>query len=147
MREIKQVAYTSPAFTHDALRLRLEVFCEEQHVPVENERDADDPSALHYVLYEDGHAHGVFRILRPAGAIDAKLGRLAVSLPQRNRGLAEEMMRYAEGVCREHGWPRLALHAQTYLNKFYMRLGYTHDETRASWDEEGMDHIYMYKDL
>lgn len=147
---VKQVNFGSTEFYTDVFPIRKMVFCDEQHVSEENELDEFDGDALHYCLYDDdGAPIGVYRLLPPTndnpGAY--KLGRLAVPLAARNRGLGKIMMDHAEDVGRERGWQKLVVHAQTYVKRFYERLGFVLDESKGMWDEEGIDHIYMYKEL
>ena len=73
--EIKQVAFSDPAFAH-CFRIRLEVFVAEQNVPLEEERDEYDNTALHFLAMVDGIATGTARVvLKDAGAT-AKISRV-----------------------------------------------------------------------
>ena len=45
-------------------------------------------------------------------------------------------------------WKGLVLvHAQVYIEKVWARYGFVRDESMGVWDEEGIDHIGMWKRL
>ncbi|MBV8600645.1 MAG: GNAT family N-acetyltransferase, partial [Candidatus Eremiobacteraeota bacterium] len=72
----------------DALRLRLEVFVEEQGVPIAEEvddHDRDDPGAVH-ALIRDGRAPVGTGRFYPLDPVTVKLGRMAVRGDARGRG-------------------------------------------------------------
>lgn len=87
-----------------------------------------------------------------------KLGRLAVTESQRGRGHAASLVRAAleyavanpldlgAGTEKEAQWHGLVLiHAQMQVQKFWASCGFTVDEAFGMWDEEGIDHIAMWK--
>ena len=128
----------------DAVAIRTEVFVEEQGF--QEEFDSIDHEAIHFVAYENGEPIATCRIF--ADAEDAKtyiLGRFAVLLPCRGRGVGREMMQtvgqYAIGM----GIARLRLHAQCRVEEFYQRLGFsTYGEIEL---EENCPHVWMEKTL
>ncbi len=205
------------------MSIREEVFVHEQHVPLENELDADDPRSFHWVVYasvsnvqstsasggkrssEGGRVPvGTIRLVPPPHAphpepktshvIDAelegsrrgqrresrgrgepyvKLGRLATLKPYRNLRLGHllvttalewasahpddvvpeldpmewEERKVATGALEGGGrWNGLVLvHAQVHLERWWARLGFERDEGMGVWDEEGIDHVGMWK--
>ena len=137
---IRQLAANDPDFVL-CFRIRLEVFVHEQHVPVEEERDAHDPAALHFLaVQEDGAAAGTARVLfRPAGI--AKIGRVAVLKTARGRGLGAALIAAVEAelpLARS-----FALDAQVRALPFYRRLGYV--AAGPAFMEAGIPHRHMVK--
>lgn len=100
--------------------IRHAVFVVEQGVPVEMEIDAQDETAQHFIAWVDGEAIGCGR-LTSAGQI----GRMAVLLPFRGRGIGSKLMRAILNYAEEHRVVRLFLHAQTGAIPFYSRSGFS----------------------
>ncbi|KAI5851135.1 acyl-CoA N-acyltransferase [Morchella snyderi] len=150
------------SFFDDAMRIRIPVFVEEQHVPAENERDSDDLRSLHWVAYEGTTPVGTIRIVPPhehRGYI--KLGRLAALKEYRGRGvgrlLVEVAVEYARSNPVEMGpigsaggladgdWDgRCLVHAQTAVKGWWAGRGFVPDEGLGEWDEEGIMHVGMW---
>jgi predicted GNAT family N-acyltransferase len=126
-----------------ALDLRERVFCGEQGVSVEADRDGRDPEATHIVAVEDGRVVGTCRLLF-RGRV-ARLGRLAVEPDRRGDGVAQAILRAADSTARDAGAELIALHAQTYAKELYARNGYV--ERGARFVEEGIEHVSMEKHL
>jgi predicted GNAT family N-acyltransferase len=126
-----------------ALELRERVFCGEQGVSVEADRDGRDRESLHIVAVWDGRVIGTCRLLFD-GTV-ARLGRLAVEPERRGRGVAGAILREADRVARNEGASRIALHAQTYALGLYTENGYTQRGPR--FVEEGIEHVAMEKRL
>jgi predicted GNAT family N-acyltransferase len=127
-----------------ALALRLEVFCGEQGVTFEGDRDArDDDEALQLVAVED-EVLGTCRMLIERGGT-AKFGRLCVRAGARGRGIGAALLEAAEREARAAGAVRIGMHAQTDALGLYERAGYTPYGER--FDEEGIEHLGMEKRL
>ena len=124
-----------------ALALRERVFCGEQGVSEEAERDGRDGEALQLVAVEDGRVVGTCRVLFAAGG--AFLGRLAVERSERRRGIAAALLRDAAERARAAGAERMSLHAQLDVTELYSGLGYV--ELGEPFVEEGIDHVTMEK--
>lgn len=99
-----------------ALRIRHEVFVQEQGVPVAEEQDACDATAVHLLALVDGVPAGTARL------VGAKVGRVAVLPAFRGHGVGVALM---EEVHRLAGDEELYLDAQVGVIGFYERLGYT----------------------
>ena len=127
----------------EALALRERVFCGEQGVAVEAERDGRDEEALHVVAVEAGRLVGTCRLLID-GAV-ARLGRMAVEPDVRGRGVGMAVLREAERRARQAGAVSLRLHAQTSVEKLYARGGFV--RYGEPFVEEGIDHVGMEKPL
>ncbi len=105
------------------MAIRLKVFVEEQNVPVEQERDHHDDTAIHLLAVLDGQAVGTARILRDG--VVGKIGRVAVLPQARGTGLGAALIRAALAELRATpGVTRAKLGAQTHAIGFYEKLGF-----------------------
>jgi len=134
----------TPGEVEAALALRHAVFCEEQGVPVPDEIDSRDADATHLVALDGGAVIGTCRLVsEPGGAV--RLGRLAVAVTSRRRGIGAALLRTAEEEARAEGRKRIVLAAQTAARDFYAAGGYAaHGEP---FDDAGIEHIEMEKAL
>jgi len=105
-----------------ALALRYDVFCVEQGVSLEEERDGRDDEALHLVVVDDGEVVGTCRLLTEGS--DVKLGRMAVAASHRGRRLAAALLVEADAQARELRARRIVLAAQLTAQAVYHRAGY-----------------------
>jgi predicted GNAT family N-acyltransferase len=105
-----------------ALALRYDVFCVEQGVSLEEERDGRDDEGLHLVVVDGGEIVGTCRLL--ADGSDVKLGRMAVAASHRGRRLAAALLVEAEAQARELRARRIVLAAQLTAQAVYDRAGY-----------------------
>jgi predicted GNAT family N-acyltransferase len=126
-----------------ALALRYDVFCVEQGVSLEDERDGRDEQALHLVVFDDGVVVATCRLL-PAGG-DVKLGRMAVAASHRGRGLAAQLLAEADARARELGASRVVLAAQLTAQAIYERAGYV--PYGDVFLDAGIEHVMMGKAL
>ena len=126
-----------------ALALREEVFCGEQGVTFDGDRDSRDGEALHLVAVEDDVLGTCRMLIEPGGT--AKFGRLCVRSSARGRGIAAALLAAAEEEARAAGARRIGMHAQTGALPLYERAGYTPYGER--FDEEGIEHLGMEKHL
>ena len=154
------------------MTIRLRVFCEEQGCSVENELDEDDQRSWHWVIYapspssEPETPTACIRLVppphapHPNGFTDPtekpyiKLTRIAVLAEARGKRLArvlcEEALRWATRNASEiaGGWDGLVLvHAQVNVESLWQRLGFKTDEKLGRWDEEGIEHLGMWRRL
>ena len=126
-----------------ALRVREEVFCGEQGVPLEADLDGRDDEAVQLVAV-DGEVLGTCRLLIEPGGT-AKFARLCVRACARGRGVERALLEAAEAEARAAGARRIGMHAQTDALALYERAGFTTYGDR--FDEEGIQHIGMEKHL
>ena len=124
-----------------ALELRERVFCGEQGVSPEADRDGRDSESVHIVAVSERGVVGTCRLLFHGSV--ARLGRLAVEPELRGRGVAGAILREADRVARDDGADRIALHAQTYALSLYTDNGYA--ERGGRFFEEGIEHVAMEK--
>lgn len=165
----------APTVFLDAMDVRIKVFCDEQKCDLEPELDEDDPRSWHWVLYQTPSSSetgekaqpepvSVIRIVppphgpHPNGFEDpneepyCKLGRVATMAHARGRGLSRMVIEEAFSWLAEHqaeighGWTGNVLaHAQVSVEKMYNRLGFKTDERLGHWEEEGIDHVGMWR--
>ena len=125
------------------MALRLAVFCEEQGVPEELERDAHDATALHLVVDEGGVVTGTCRLVRDGEVM--RLGRMAVARERRGAGLGALLLARAHRAAHEAGAREVELHAQVDVRGFYERAGYVAEG--EMFEEAGIAHITMRRPL
>ena len=124
-----------------ALALRHEVFCVEQGVPANEERDGRDRSGLHLIALQDGEVVGTCRLVFVGATV--QFSRLAVKRSARRRGIASAMLRATDAESRGRGANRIVLHAQTYARGLYDRAGYI--PRGREFVEADIEHIAMEK--
>jgi predicted GNAT family N-acyltransferase len=137
--EIRRVR--TPEELEAALRLRYEVFCVEQGVPVTEERDGRDLDALHLIAVRDGELLATCRLVFVGNTV--QFSRLAVATNERRRGIASALLRITDQEARARGASRLVLHAQTYARALYDRAGYI--ARGREFVEAGIEHVSMEK--
>jgi predicted GNAT family N-acyltransferase len=126
-----------------ALELRHEVFVVEQRVPVDEEMDEHDATALHLVAVEDGRVVATARVVMEGDT--AKVGRVAVAASARRRGIASRLIAACEREARARGGRRVTLAAQTGALSLYERAGYVAYGERFM--DAGIEHLMMRKPL
>jgi predicted GNAT family N-acyltransferase len=128
-----------------AWAVRLEVFVEEQSVPVELERDDLDDVATHWLaLADDGSVLGTVRMVEEHGDT-AHLGRLAVRAGARGRGVGAQLVRTVEDEGRARGLRVCVLGSQVQAVPFYERLGY--HVYGQEFDDAGIPHRWMRRTI
>jgi YbgC/YbaW family acyl-CoA thioester hydrolase len=125
----------------DALDVRIEVFVDEQGIPLELETDLEDASALHAVAYNGiGQVVATGRLL-PSKAGQAKIGRMAVKRVLRGAGQGAGVLLALQAEARRRGDREVVLHAQCSAQGFYESMGY---QVRGEvFQEDGLAHIEM----
>lgn len=123
------------------LRLRYQVFCVEQGVPVGEERDGRDHIGLHLIAIRDGELLATCRLLFVGGVV--QFSRLAVAVTERRRGIATALLRAADEESRARGAERIVLHAQTYARSLYEQAGYV--ARGRVFVEAEIEHVAMEK--
>jgi len=132
---------SGPRELSGALRVREQVFCREQGVPVSEEIDGRDEQALHIVALSraDGRVIGTLRLLLDGRR--AKIGRVAVERDWRGQRIASRMLQLALARARERGVSVVRLAAQTRATGVYERAGFAVES--GPFEEAGIVHVWM----
>ena len=125
----------------DILKLRIEIFVVEQSCYYQ-ELDDEDKEAFHVSIHNNGIIVAVGRIIPNLNSREVKIGRIAVKMNQRKKGLASCMMEdMLNFISKKYGDFSVLLSAQTYLIKFYQSYGF--NEIGDTYLEDGIEHINM----
>lgn len=147
--DIKVVPVKNQGDFAAALAIREVVFIEEQSVPVELERDDEDPTAFHVIAFARGHAIATGRLVEmheaPAGETGhwAQIGRMAVLAVQRKCGVGARVLAALEAEAGRRGVAGVVVHSQVHARGFYEREGYV--ALGPEFVEAGMPHVEMRK--
>lgn len=130
----------------DLVKIRTEVFMQEQQVSAADEWDGLDEHAVHFlVLSATSEPVGCARLLSEKSADPTlyHIGRVAILKPIRNQGIGHKLMQFIIAYCKQTAPENsIYLHAQTERRTFYETLGFI-----AEGDEfmdAGIPHISMY---
>ena len=125
----------------DILKLRIEIFVVEQCCYYQ-ELDDEDKEAFHVSIYNDGIIVAVGRIIPNLHNKEVKIGRIAVRMEHRKKGLAYKMMKdIMNFLSKDYKNFSVLLSAQTYLIEFYRSFGFK--EVGDNYLEDGIEHINM----
>ena len=131
--------------------VRMTVFVEEQNVPPEEELDALDLTATHFLARlasvppNDTHSIvGTARLIDKGEGV-GKIGRVAVLREHRGRGVGNLLMQQIERYALEQNYAQLILEAQCQAIPFYEKLGYTAEG--GVFLDAGIAHRLMRKTL
>ncbi len=142
--EIRVVAAGSAVLREQAFALRHAVFVVEQHVPAELERDEHDAAAFHAVALLGARCVGTGRLVRQEGGV-GRVGRMAVDADFRRLGVGDRVLEALEARARADGLVEIELHAQCYVETFYLKHGYA--RVGEVFLEAGIEHVVMTKRL
>lgn len=126
----------------DALKVRRDVFIEEQQVPEEEEIDQYEDVCTHVVVYDDHNKPVAAGRLRDYEGI-GKIERICVLSSHRSHGLGKVVMDKIEAIAEEQGFKKLKLNAQTHAEGFYSKLGY--ETVSDIFMDAGIPHVTMIK--
>ena len=125
----------------DILKLRIEIFVVEQCCYYQ-ELDNEDKEAFHVSIYNDGIIVAVGRIIPNLHNKEIKIGRIAVKMEHRKKGLAYKIMKdIMNFISKKYKNFSVLLSAQTYLIEFYQSFGFK--EIGNTYLEDGIEHINM----
>ena len=125
----------------DILKLRIEIFVVEQCCYYQ-ELDNEDKEAFHVSIYNDGIIVAVGRIIPNLHNKEVKIGRIAVKMEHRKKGLAYKIMKdIMNFISKKYKNFSVLLSAQTYLIEFYQSFGF--NEIGNTYLEDGIEHINM----
>lgn len=134
---------TSQEEIEQAFYVRTVVFVDEQNVPPEEELDAHDESAIHFVVYDDDKPIAASRLR----FVDSygKLERICVLKAYRGKAIGKQLIQAMEAVILEKGYHKAKLNGQTHAEKFYQQLGYK--TISGEFMDAGIPHVTMVKEL
>lgn len=127
----------------DAYSVRKIVFVEEQNVHLEEEIDAYEDEAKHFVMYDEGSPIGAgrFRFVDGYGKVE----RICVLNKARKTGAGKTIMNAIENYARQKDIHKLKLNAQTHAIPFYAGLGY--ETVSEEFMDAGIPHKTMVKEI
>jgi predicted GNAT family N-acyltransferase len=127
----------------DAYSVRKTVFVDEQDVPLEEEIDAYEDKAEHFVMYHEGSpiAAGRFRFVDGYGKVE----RICVLKEARKTGAGKAIMNAIEKYALDKDIHKLKLNAQTHAIPFYAGLDYK--IVSEEFMDAGIPHKTMLKEL
>jgi predicted GNAT family N-acyltransferase len=149
----------------DTMAIRIAVFCDEQKCSLEAELDEDDPRSWSWIVYNaESQPVSIVRLVPPPHPSHSndyhdpkeksyvKLTRLATLAQERGKGLGKILLQTALDWASTHqqeigkGWEGLVLlHAQTSVEAMYAKMGFVTDAKLGKWNEEGIEHVGMWK--
>lgn len=140
---MKVVVAQTPKEKNAAFDIRKSVFIEEQHVPINIERDGADEHAIHFIGYENHHpvAASRLRFEKTYG----KLERICVLQEHRGKSYGIILIKEMEKTIVENNFSQARLNAQAHAQTFYESLGY-HVISEPFLDA-GILHVTMVKQL
>lgn len=117
--------------------LRIEVFVNEQHVPLELEWDEYDAASVHALALDGaGRPVGTGRLLP-----DGHIGRMAVLRFARGSGAGSAILSALIQHAKNRGDRELVLNAQVHAEAFYARHGFAREG--EEFLDAGIPHIRM----
>ena len=134
----------TPEERQAAFELRIRVFVHEQGVPAEDELDEDDATATHAIAVSGDSVVGTGRLICGESG-EARIGRMAVEVSWRRRGVGGLILEALEEEARKQGMSAVLLHAQSYVSGFYASHGYV--PSGEPFLEVGIEHFPMVKTL
>jgi len=121
------------------IAVRSIVFCGEQHISYQLERDEHDASATHILCELEGEPVAAAR-LRFFNDY-AKLERIAVRAPWRGQGLGHGLTQFLLDIAKQRGYTSFKLNAQAHLRDFYGTHGFI--VSGPNFIEADIDHCPM----
>lgn len=137
-----------------SMQVRLDVFVGEQSVPAENEQDALDETACHYLMTTfQGESEIPVATARALpfswqehpGERVIKIGRMAVQKAYRGEGLGLGLLAEIVSDSQAAGYDWAVLDAQTQALDFYGKLGF--QAKGPEFLDENIPHFRMFKPL
>lgn len=126
----------------DAQTLRTQVFIDEQNIPIDQEWDEADATALHALVRNRlGQPIATGRLLQPKPGV-GQIGRMAVHRVMRGGGWGQCVARALLEHARARGDHEVMLRAQRSAIDFYCSLGFA--PRGPVFDEVGIPHQEMF---
>ena len=138
--ELKIVSGSWKDLAAHAKAIREAVFIQEQNIAAEDEWDAEDAVAVHFIVFQQDQAIATARLLS-----NHSIGRVAVLTTARGLGVGQRLMQAVIDYARAEQRGLVKLSSQVHAIGFYQALGF-----EAQGDEYldcGIPHIDMYLKL
>ena len=138
--ELKIVSGSWKDLATPAKMIREAVFIQEQHIAAEDEWDAEDAVAVHFIVFQQDQTIATARLLS-----NNSIGRVAVLTTARGLGVGQRLMQAVIDYARAEQRGLVKLSSQVHAIGFYQALGF-----EAQGDEYldcGIPHIDMYLKL
>ena len=130
-----------------AFALRIEVFVEEQKVPIELELDDKDHSdnTVHIGYFHEDNLIGVARLIDMDKDV-IHIGRVVIDKEYRGQGIGRELIIGCENIAQQILKRKIIieLSAQIQAENFYKSLGYNRVNDKIYLDA-GIEHVDMRK--
>ena len=127
-----------------AIGVRFRVFVDEQSISPEKELDEADATATHAIAIAEGLVVGTGRLVWGDDG-SAHIGRMAVDVPWRRKGVGGQILSFLEDSAIKQGLTSSVLHAQEYVTSFYAAHGYR--QRGETFLEVDIPHVEMRKEL
>ena len=127
-----------------ALNVRFRVFVAEQQVPMDEELDEFDSVATHAIVLHQKEIVATGRVVYINEDSAARIGRMAVDVEWRRKGLGGLLLQFLEKEAAAQGVNTYILNAQEYVKDFYASHGYV--ERGETFLEANILHILMRKE-
>lgn len=132
---------------YEILKLRNQVFVVEQNCPYQD-LDVKDKVSYHIFKWDNNKITAYSRIIpQDISYKEASIGRVAIDMEFRQKGIGVELMNYSIQNCISiFNCDSIRISAQSYLKNFYERLGFL--QTSDEYLEDSIPHIEMlYKKI
>ncbi|MCI0811103.1 MAG: GNAT family N-acetyltransferase [Chloroflexi bacterium] len=134
-----------------AMAVRFRVFVGEQQVPMDEELDEFDAAATHVIAIVNHQGPGTGEIVGTGRVVfgnedtAARIGRMAVDLQWRRKGIGGRLLKFLEEEATAQGVSTYVLNAQEYVKDFYAAHGYI--ERGLPFMEVDIPHVIMRKEV
>jgi len=139
MKDIKVKVGSYLEIGKDAQVVRDEVFCVEQEISQDIERDSYDAIAMYVVLYKDNEPIATGRIIEK----DDKylVGRVATLREHRGNGYGSVIVKSLVDWAFENNISEVYIHSQKHAEGFYEKIGF--QAFGEVFYEAGIEHVNM----
>lgn len=138
--ELKIVSGSWKDLAEHAKAIREAVFIQEQNIAAEDEWDAEDAVAVHFIVFQQDQAIATARLLS-----NNSIGRVAVLTTARGLGVGQRLMQAVINYARVEQREFVKLSSQVHAIGFYQALGF--EVQGEKYLDCGIPHIDMYLKL
>ena len=138
--ELKIVSGSWKDLAAPAKAIREAVFIQEQNIAAEDEWDAEDAVAVHFIVFQQDQAIATARLLS-----NHSIGRVAVLTTARGLGVGQRSMQAVIDYARAEQRGLVKLSSQVHAIGFYQALGF--EVQGEEYLDCGIPHIDMYLKL